>query len=116
MAKRIANRTQSKRPKAKRTANGLAILDKRFGVNSKARRLREKFREGAEVAEMLFAAHRAAGLTQSQLAKAAGTTQQVISQLEDADYEGHSVTLLRRIAAALNSHVEVRLVPNSSGK
>jgi DNA-binding XRE family transcriptional regulator len=112
MAKKKANRTKAKR----RTSNALRILDKRFGVSADARRLDEKFREDADVAEMLYAARNAAGLTQTQLAKAAGTTQQVISQLEDADYEGHSLSMLRRIAAALNSHVEVRLVPNSSGE
>ena len=57
-----------------------------------------------------------ASRTQTQLAKAAGTTQQVISQLEDADYAGHSLSMLRRIAAALNSRVEVRMVPKSSEK
>jgi ribosome-binding protein aMBF1 (putative translation factor) len=117
MAKRKASRTKSNRSKAKRrTANALQILDKRFGVGVDTQRLNEKFREDADVAEMLYAARKEAGLSQTQLAKAARTTQQVISQLEDADYEGHSLSMLRRIAAALNSHVEVRLVPNLSGK
>jgi ribosome-binding protein aMBF1 (putative translation factor) len=115
MAKRKSSRTKSNRSKAKRrTANALQILDKRFGVG--AQRLNEKFRADADVAEMLYAARKEAGLSQTQLAKTAGTTQQVISQLEDADYEGHSLSMLRRIATALNSHVEVRLVSNSSGK
>ena len=115
MAKRKVKPRESKPSKVKRrTSNALRILDKRFGVSAGARRLDEKFREQADVAEMLYAARKAADLTQAQLAKAAGTTQQVISQLEDADYEGHSLSMLRRIAAALNSRVEVRLVPNSS--
>jgi len=53
-----------------------------------------------------------AGLTQTQLAEKVRTTQSVISQLEDADYDGHSLSMLRRVAAALQSHVEVRIVPN----
>lgn len=40
-----------------------------------------------------------------------GTTQSVISRLEDADYEGHSLTMLQRIAEALHQKVEVRLIP-----
>jgi DNA-binding XRE family transcriptional regulator len=107
MAKR-----KSKRP----TTDALAIIDQRFGKTKEDRTLQEQFTEQAEVAEMLYEARVAAGLTQSQLAKAAGTTQQVISQLEDADYEGHSLSMLRRIAAALDSHVEVRLVANSRRK
>jgi len=40
-----------------------------------------------------------------------GTTASVISRPEDADYEGHSMAMLRRIAAALNKRVEIRFVP-----
>jgi len=104
--------TQNKQP----TTDALKLLDRRFGVGEDAPALHEKFWEQAEVAEMLYAARMNAGLTQKQLAEAAETTQQVISQLEDADYQGHSLSMLRRIAAALDSHVEFRLVPNSPGK
>jgi hypothetical protein len=36
----------------------------------------------------------------------------VISRLEDADYDGHSLAMLRRIAAALKKRVEIRFLPN----
>jgi len=55
--------------------------------------------------------HRRASLTQSQLARLVGTTASVICRLEDADYEGHSLAMLRRIAGALNQRVEIRFVP-----
>jgi transcriptional regulator with XRE-family HTH domain len=60
---------------------------------------------------MILKAREAAQLTQAQVAKLVGTTQSVISRLEDADYEGHSLTMLQRIAEALNRRLEVRLVP-----
>jgi ribosome-binding protein aMBF1 (putative translation factor) len=41
-----------------------------------------------------------AGLTQTELAKKIGTTQSVIARLEDAEYTGHSLTMLERIAVA----------------
>jgi len=41
-----------------------------------------------------------AGLTQSELAKKAATKQSVIARLEDAEYSGHSLAMLERIAAA----------------
>ncbi len=41
-----------------------------------------------------------ADLTQTELAKKVGTTQSVIARLEDAEYTGHSLTMLERIAAA----------------
>jgi ribosome-binding protein aMBF1 (putative translation factor) len=41
-----------------------------------------------------------AGLTQTELAKKVCTTQSVIARLEDAEYAGHSLTMLERIATA----------------
>jgi hypothetical protein len=35
----------------------------------------------------------------------------VICRLEDADYEGHSLAMLRRIADALDQRVEIRFGP-----
>jgi ribosome-binding protein aMBF1 (putative translation factor) len=40
------------------------------------------------------------GLTQAELAKKVGTTQSVIARLEDAEYTGHSLMMLERIAGA----------------
>jgi predicted transcriptional regulator len=53
-------------------------------------------------------------LSQKELADLVETTQSAISRLEDADYDGHSLTMLRRIAAGLNQRVQVRFVPNDS--
>ena len=50
-----------------------------------------------------------AGLTQQQLAALVGTTQSVISRLEDADYDGHSLSILNRIAAALQKKLTVTM-------
>jgi ribosome-binding protein aMBF1 (putative translation factor) len=51
-----------------------------------------------------------AGLTQTDLAKKVGTTQSAIARLEDAEYTGHSLAMLERIAAvcgvALRLHAE----------
>ena len=45
------------------------------------------------------------------LPKLVGTTASVICRLEDADYEGHSLAMLNRIAAALDKRVEIRFLP-----
>src|ERR1035438_471707 len=35
----------------------------------------------------------------------------VVCRLEDADYEGHSLAMLRRIAEVLGKRIEIRFVP-----
>lgn len=65
------------------------------------------------VARKIHELRKRAGLTQQQLAKLVGTTTSVISRLEDADYGGHSLAMLRRIAGALNKRVELRFVDAS---
>jgi transcriptional regulator with XRE-family HTH domain len=67
-----------------------------------------RFSRNIKIAEMVYAARTAAGITQRQLADAIGTKQQVISQLEDADYQGHSLSMLQRIADALHVELEVK--------
>ena len=52
-----------------------------------------------------------AQLTQKELARLVGTTASVICRLEDADYAGHSMAMLHRIAAALHKSLDVRFVP-----
>lgn len=66
----------------------------------------------ALVAQAIYDARTNAGLTQSQLARLVDTKQPVISQLEDADYQGHSLSMLKRIATALNCRLEIRMIPN----
>jgi transcriptional regulator with XRE-family HTH domain len=66
------------------------------------------------VAQMIYDARAKAGLSQRQLAELVGTKQPVIARLEDADYEGHSLTMLQRIAEALNQRLEIRFIPNKA--
>jgi ribosome-binding protein aMBF1 (putative translation factor) len=67
----------------------------------------------AEIAGQIYKLRTGARLSQRQLATKIGTTASVICRLEDADYTGHSLAMLRRIAAALNKRVEIRFVPAS---
>jgi DNA-binding XRE family transcriptional regulator len=71
----------------------------------------EEARANEEIARKIRELRAAAALTQTQLAKLIGSTASVICRLEDADYGGHSLAMLRRIAGALNQRVEIRFVP-----
>src|ERR1700735_4457978 len=101
-----------KKPKKqKSTSDAVEILHRRFyeGKPSRLKNL-EEARANEEIARKIQEL-RAAALTQTQLAKLVGTTASVICRLEDADYEGHSLAMLRRIAGALNQRVEIRFIP-----
>jgi len=84
------------------------LLDRYIGDDPRKAAQLAEARTEAEVAMALYQLRTRAGLTQQELAKRAGTTASVISRLENADYHGHSLTMLRRIAAALGHRVEVR--------
>jgi ribosome-binding protein aMBF1 (putative translation factor) len=101
----------AEKDKRKKTSDAGKILDRLTGDDRDLRGRIEEHKLNARVAEMILEAREAAGLTQAELAKLVSTTQSVISRLEDADYEGHSLTMLQRIAEALHHRLEVRLVP-----
>jgi len=98
---------------AKRATRNKDALDTyldKAGIDPAADLEMEQFSRQIELAELIYAARKRAGLTQAQLAEAVGTKQQVISLLESADYQGHSLSMLERIAKALHSKVEIRFV------
>ena len=66
----------------------------------------------AEIARKIYALRTKAGLTQQELAVRVGTSKSAICRLEDADYQGHSLSMLKRIAAALDKRVEIRFMPS----
>ena len=65
----------------------------------------------ANVATCVYELRTQAGLSRRELAARVGTTASVICRLEDADYEGHSMAMLRRVAAAVGQRVVVSFVP-----
>ncbi len=70
--------------------------------------------EAWEVALQITALRKQAGLSQKGLARLLKTSQQQISRLESAGYEGHSLSMLRRVADALHARVRVVLGPTEA--
>lgn len=71
----------------------------------------ERSAANAQVAQLIYDARTASGLTQAELAKRVETTRSVISRLEDADYDGHSLAMLRRVADALGYRLLIGFEP-----
>jgi ribosome-binding protein aMBF1 (putative translation factor) len=99
-------------PKRKPTSDAVEILHRRF-IKGNQRKLAMLAREHekADIAREIYDLRTAAGLSQAELARKVRTTASVICRLEDADYGGHSLRMLRRIAAALNRRVQINFVP-----
>ena len=98
--------------KRKATTDAVEILHRRyFEGRPDMMAMLDEERANAEIGRKIYELRTRASLTQKELADLVGTTASVICRLEDADYEGHSLSMLRRIAAALNRRVEIRFVP-----
>jgi DNA-binding XRE family transcriptional regulator len=92
------------------------LHDRYVGNDPKRLAELEEARASAQVARQIYALRTDAGLTQRELAERVGTSHTVISRLEDDDYQGHSLSMLRRIAGALGKRVEIRFVPDRGRK
>lgn len=101
--------------KNKTTSDAVEILHRHFvaGDPEKLAEL-EQIRADDDVARKIYDLRTKAGLSQRALAELVGTTASVICRLEDSDYEGHSMAMLHRIAAALDKRVEIRFLPIKS--
>ena len=79
-------------------------LEKQLEDPEFGRRFKEAGR-GWDIALQIAALREKAGLSQKELARRLRTSQQNISRLESPSYEGHSLNMLRRIAAVLGATV-----------
>lgn len=95
--------------KRNKPARAVDVLRRALGDSPTRRKEIDRHKLNMAIGEQIYAARVAAGMTQAALAKRIGTTQSVISDLEDAEYQGHTMSMLRRIAEALGLEVEVRL-------
>ena len=76
----------------------------------------EQAGEAWDVALQITQLRERAGLSQKELARKLHTSQQQISRLESPSYEGHSLSMLRRVAEALGVTVRVTLAPRGQSE
>ena len=88
-----------------------AAYDRYIRDDPEQRAVFEEELANLEIAQKIYDLRTAAGLSQRALAKLVGTTASVICQLESSDYQGHSLSMLQRIAAAFDKRVLIRFVP-----
>lgn len=100
-----------KKPKTRKIADGMQIIERRFlSNNPELKKMVDEEFQKLQIGQQIFELRKEAGLTQAELANLVGTTGSVISRLESAEYDGHSLKMLERVAIALGKRVDVRIV------
>lgn len=103
--------------KMKKTSNASRILFKRyFKGRPKKIALIEQELQNSRIAQAIYDMRTAAELTQRELAELVGTTHSAISRLEDSDYDGHSLSMLRKIAEVFRARVQIHIVPQEKSQ
>jgi transcriptional regulator with XRE-family HTH domain len=69
-----------------------------------------------DVALQITDLRKKAGLSQTELARRLHTSQQQISRLESPSYEGHSLSMLRRVAEVLHAKVHVSFIAGGTSR
>lgn len=80
------------------------IKDSEFAIHYQEER--QALRLAMKIAEL----RKKKGLTQQELAKLMGTSQQAISRIESGEYEGFSLRTLEKIAEATGMRVKIDFV------
>lgn len=73
-------------------------------------------RDAHEISHQLVRLRIARGFTQAQLAARTGCKQADISRLEQDDYQGYTINLLRKVATTLNADMELEFLPAGSDR
>lgn len=94
-------------PPRVRTKGLQALINEFIGDDPERVDSFERARADMAIGVALHRLRTEAGLSTRALAEKVGTQASVISRLEQADYEGHSLSMLRRVAAALGRRVEI---------
>ena len=94
-----------------KTSDAMKIIDRITGDDTELRDMIAEETVNVRVARLIYEARTAANLTQQELANLIDSKQPVVARLEDADYGGHSLSMLDRIATALGKRVEINFVP-----
>ncbi len=104
-----------------KTTDAVAILKKRItkGYPKKLAKLEKELEQeqmASQIGQKIYDIRKKAKLTQQELADMIGTKKSAISRLEDADYGGHSISMLLKIAVAVGTRLEVKFVGKTTRK
>ncbi|TAN41055.1 MAG: XRE family transcriptional regulator [Nitrospirae bacterium] len=86
-------------------------MRKKWLEDSQVKKEYDSMGQEFQIAMEIAQARLHAGVTQAELARKVGTKSTAISRLESPHYGKASLSMLRKIAGALDCELQVRLVP-----
>ncbi len=93
--------------KSKKTSDAVELMNKWYGGDAEWEQMLVDERLKVQVGQIVYDLRTEAGLSQEALAKLAGTSQSIISRVENADYEGSALEMLYRVCSALHLQINV---------
>jgi ribosome-binding protein aMBF1 (putative translation factor) len=90
------------------------LYDKHIKDAPGAVELLREYEIKADIAKQVYDLRTRANLTQAELSDMVKAPVSVIEALEQGDYEGDCLSMLVRIASALNKRLDIRFVQSSS--
>lgn len=91
----------------KRTADAVSAMDRHYGNQSEWNRLVAEEELKTNVGQLVHDLRVESGLSQTKLAELIGTSQSIISMVENADYGGSALEILARVCFALHRNISV---------
>lgn len=95
------------RQNRKQITDAAEIMDRRYGGDVEWNRLVAEETLKASIGQLVYDLRTEASLSQRRLADLVGTSQSVISRVENADYEGSALEILARVCFALQRSISV---------
>lgn len=83
------------------------MVRERMRRSARYRRAYDRSLYQIDIALLVREMRESTGLSQQALAQRVGTTQSAIARLEDAEYAGHSLKMIERIAAACGVNLKL---------
>jgi len=91
----------------RKITDAVEIMDRRYGGDPEWERMALEEELNLRVAQTVYDLRTGAGLTQQKLAEMVGTTQSIMSKVENADYDGSAAEMLVRVCFALHRRIEI---------
>jgi DNA-binding XRE family transcriptional regulator len=94
--------------KAKKTCDAVELMDKWYGQIPGWDEMVAEEELKIQIGQALYDLRYSVGMSQAGLARLAGSSQAIISRVENADYDGNAIEILKRVCFALHTKISIQ--------